>query len=208
MDSKQIKSLLPLVVVVTIFVIVAIWRIHSMMSPPPVDTTAAVLPVLPVKPIPVVVSQAATPIISPTPVGKPQTLLQAPDQVYQHQFDLERQHTRDINNEKNKLQQLNLQLDEEKAISEINKLKKENAGAYNEPTSEGQSNLPEVRIDYIGGDSSHKETIVDMAGTSYRVKDKSNLTDHVQVVSISETSVTLHFSEPVNLTKTFDFKPE
>ena len=154
------------------------------------------------------------PVPSPTPVSPVikrnlnQGDVNVDDRTFEQQFDLERQHQREIKEEKSKLEQLNLQLEQEKAIADINKLKKENAGSYNEPTSDGQNNLPEIRVDYIGGDSTRKEAIVDMAGTSYQVKDKSNMTDDVQVVSISDSSVTLHFNEPNNVTKTFDYKPD
>ena len=68
--------------------------------------------------------------------------------------------------------------------------------------------LPEIKVDYIGGDNVKKEAILSIGGTSYQVKEKSNPTDNIQVVSISDSSVTLHFSAPQELTKTIDYKPE
>ena len=107
-----------------------------------------------------------------------------------------------------KLEQTNLELEQEKALAEINKLKKENMGAFNEPAVEGQNNLPEIKVEYIGGNSVKKEAILSIGGTSYQVKEKSSPTDNIQVVSISDSSVTLHFSAPQELTKTIDYKPE
>ena len=55
---------------------------------------------------------------------------------------------------------------------------------------------------------SKKKPFFQLAGTSYQVKEKSNPTDNIQVVSISDSNVTLHFTAPQNLTKTIDYKPE
>ena len=211
MDFKKIKSLLPLILIGVLAAGFTGWKIISALNPTPTDMTTQVLaPVAAIKHTDVVTKPVAPDAVMPVQVPDPMTqqLQKVDNRAFEQQFDLERQHQREIKDEKIKLEQLNLQLEQEKTIADINKLKKENAGAYNEPTSEGQNNLPEVRINYIGGNSVVKEAIVDMAGTSYNVKEKSSLTDDVKVVSISDTSVTLHFTEPVNLTKTFDFKPE
>ncbi len=130
------------------------------------------------------------------------------DAAIQRQLDRDRQQQKLTKDLKNKLEQTNLELEEEKALAEINTLKKENMGAFNEPNSDGQNNLPEIKVDYIGGDSVKKEAILSIGGTTYQVKEKSNPTDNIQVVSISDTSVTLHFRAPQDLTKTIDYKPE
>ena len=101
-----------------------------------------------------------------------------------------------------------MELEQEKAVAEINKLKKENIGAFNEPSENGQNNLPDIKVEYIGGDNVKKEAILSIGSTSYQVKPNSSLTDNIQVVSISDSSVTLHFSAPQDLTKTIDYKPE
>jgi len=130
------------------------------------------------------------------------------DVVIQEQLDRDREqqkHTKDL---KFKLEQTNIELEQEKALTEINKLKKENTGAFNEPATEGQNNLPEIIVNYIGGDDIKKEAIISIGGTNYQIKDKSNPTDNIQVISISKSSVTLHFDSPQNLTKTYDYKPD
>lgn len=130
------------------------------------------------------------------------------DSVIQEQLDHDRRQQKQTKDLKIKLEQTNLELEQEKAISEINKLKKENMGSFNEPAADGQNNLPEIKVDYIGGDSIKKEAILSIGGASYQVKEKSSPITNVQVMSISDSSVTLHFSAPQDLTKTIDYKPE
>lgn len=139
--------------------------------------------------------------------GKPPTAEQE-DAAIEQQLDHDRQQQKQTKDLKIKLEQTNLELEQEKALAQINKLKRENRGIFDEPLVEGQKNLPEIKVDYIGGDSVKKEAIVSIGGTSYQVKEKSNLTAEAQVVSISDSSVTLHFSAPQDLTKTIDYKPQ
>jgi len=84
----------------------------------------------------------------------------------------------------------------------------ENGGLFKEPSIDGQNNFPEVKVEYIAGNDVKKEAIIAIAGTSFQIKEKSSPMDNIQVVSISDTSVTLHFSAPQEVTKTIDFKPE
>lgn len=129
------------------------------------------------------------------------------DTAIQEQLDRDRKQQKQTKDLKIKLEQTNLELEQEKALAQINKLKKENRGTFDEPAPEGQKNLPEIKVDYIGG-SLRKEAILSIGGTSYQVKERSNPTADIQVVSISDSSVTLHFSAPEELTKIIDYKPE
>jgi len=130
------------------------------------------------------------------------------DAAIQQQLDRDRQEQKQTKYLKTKLEQTNLELEQEKAIAEINKLKMENRGTFKEPGIDGQKNLPEIKVEYIGGDSVKKEAILSIAGANYQVKEKSSPTDTIRVVSISDSGVTLHFSGPPELTKTIDYKPE
>lgn len=147
-------------------------------------------------------------------VGAQTTEKQAPvaskeeEAAIQEQFDRDRKQQKQTKDLKIKLEQTNLELEQEKALAEINKLKKENVGAFNEPATGGQNNLPEIKVDYIGGDSTKKEAILSINGASYQVKETSRPTADIQVISIADSSVTLHFSAPEELTKTIDYKPE
>ena len=130
------------------------------------------------------------------------------DTAIQEQLDRDRRQQKQTKDLKIKLEQTNLELEQEKALAQINKFKKENMEAFNEPATDAQNNLPEIKIDYIGGDSVKKEAILSIGGASYQVKEKSAPLANIQVVSISDSSVTLHFSAPEELTKTIDYKPE
>lgn len=152
-------------------------------------------------------------ILNPDPMpsmasGSVQGINSTEDAVFQQQLDHDRQQQRQTKDLKIKLEQTDLELEQEKALAQINKLKNENRGAFNESAVDGQNNLPEIRVDYIGGDSIKKEAILSIGSTSYQVKEKSSPLDNIQVISISDSSVTLHFSTPQDLTKTFDYKPE
>ena len=125
----------------------------------------------------------------------------------QAQLDWDRKQQKETKDLKIKLEQTNLELEQEKAEAEINKLKKENMGSFNDP-SESQNGLPEIKVDYIGGDNHQKEAIISINGESYQVKEKFKPTDNIQVVAISDSGVTLHFDKPQDMTKTFDYKPE
>ena len=63
------------------------------------------------------------------------------DAAIQEQLDRDRQQQKQTKDLKIKLEQTNLELEQEKALAEINKLKKENTGAFNEPAVDGQNNL-------------------------------------------------------------------
>ncbi len=136
------------------------------------------------------------------------TAISPEDAAIQQQLDRDREEQRQTKYLKTKLEQTSLELEQEKAVAEINKLKMSDAGALKEPSEGNQKDLPEIKVEYIGGDSTMKEAILSIAGTSFQVKEKSSPTDNIQVVSISDSSVTLHFNAPLALTKTIDYKPE
>jgi hypothetical protein len=129
------------------------------------------------------------------------------DAVLQEQLEQDRKAQKETKLLKTKLEQTNLELDQEKALAEINKLKIDNVGAFKDPSEDTQKDFPEIKVDFIGGDSAKKEAILSIGGNDYQVKEKSNPTDNIQVVSITDSSVTLHFSAPQNVTKTIDYIP-
>ncbi len=130
------------------------------------------------------------------------------DTTLQEQLDSDRQQQKQTKYLKMKLEQTNLELEQEKALAEINKLKMDNMGAFKETTVDGKNSFPEIKVEYIGGDSVKKEAILSIAGVNFQVKEKTSPTDSIQVMSISDSSVTLHFSAPQDLTKTIEYKPE
>ena len=130
------------------------------------------------------------------------------DKEIQEQFDQDRQQQKLTKVLRIKLEQTNIELEQEKALTEIYKLKKENVGTFKESAIGGQNNLPEIKVEFIGGDSIKKEAILSISGSDYKIKEKTSLMDNIKVMSISDSSVTLHFSSPQELTKTIEYKPE
>lgn len=126
----------------------------------------------------------------------------------QRQLDRDRKEQKQTKYLRNQLEQTNLELEQEKALAEINKLRMENVGNLKEQSMDEQKIIPDVKVEYIGGDNIKKEAILSIAGANYQVKEKSNPTDNIQVISISDSSVTLHFNAPQELTKIIDYKPE
>ena len=149
--------------------------------------------------------------VSPVKNTVKEPVIQTPtpeDLVIQEELNHDRQAQKQTRYLKTKLEQSNLELEEEKTLSLINKLKLENIGALKEPFLDGPKELPQIKVEYIGGDSLKKEAILAIGGTNYQVKERSTPTDQIQVVSITDSSVTLHFSAPKEMNKTIAFKPE
>jgi len=149
------------------------------------------------------IQQVSRMSIEPEQMGSKQE-----DAMIEQQLDRDRQQQKQTKDLRIKLEQTNLELEEEKALSEISKLKKENTAPLNESSADGQKNLPEIKVNYIGGDNLKKEAIISIAGTDYQVKENSNPTADIQVMSISNLGVTLRFNTPEKLIKTFEYKPE
>ncbi len=130
------------------------------------------------------------------------------DNDLQKELDDERRQQHQTKDLKIKLEQADLELEQEKTLIQINKIKMENRGTLNGLAVDEPNTLPEVKVDYIGGDSVNKEAILSIGGVNYLVKERSNPVANIQVTSISDSGVILHFNTPQEVTKTFDFKPE
>jgi len=196
MEVKRI----PLKLIVSIFLVVIfiigllIWRFFSKTDLPVMENVGT--------------SSAFENEVSTKNDGQEIGISKNEDEDMQEQFDRDRQQQKQTKELRIKLEQINLELEQEKALAEIYKLKNENSGGYKETAIGVQKDIPDIKIEFIGGDNVKKEAILSIAGTNYQVTEKSSLMDNIRVVSISDSSVTLHFSAPQELTKTFEFKPE
>jgi hypothetical protein len=211
MDFKKLQAMFPIILIGLLFCGFLIWNVFLKTNTPASenDVLPSTVVNLQKKSIVVKVPIQAPPAQMAKEANKLSSeVANQDDSEIQQQLDRDRQQQKITKDLKNKLEQTNLELEQEKAVSEINKLKKENIGAFNEPSENGQSNLPDIKVEYIGGDKVKKDAILSIGSTSYQVKPNSSLTDKIQVVSISDSSVTLHFSAPQDLTKTIDYKPE
>jgi len=207
MDFKNmpLRLIVPILLLGFLLIGLLIWKFSPPAPSTPPDEVALNMKAPPTDGVPL---KAVTPQ-GTAPVDEQETgLIEQDDAAIQAQLDRDRQQQKQTKYLRMQLEQTNLELEQEKALAQINKLKMEDRGAFNEPTLDGQKNLPEIKVEYIGGDALKKEAILSIAGLSFQVKEKSNPTDNIQVVSISDSSVTLHFSAPQDLTKTIDYKPE
>ncbi len=121
------------------------------------------------------------------------------------QMDKDRNQQRQIKMLKMQLEQINLQLDNEKALTEINKLKKENAGYVKDSNSQAGTGFPSIRIIYIGGTDIEKEAILSIDGTSYSVKEKDRPVANVEILSVTDKGIKVHFSAPQELTTVINY---
>ncbi len=124
------------------------------------------------------------------------------------QMDKDRNQQRQIKMLKMQLEQINLQLDNEKALTEINKLKKENALYVKDSNSQTGTGFPSIRIVYIGGTDIEKEAILSIDGTSYSVKEKDRPVANVEILGVTDKSVKVHFSAPVEMTTVINYVQE
>jgi len=124
------------------------------------------------------------------------------------QIESDRLQQKKIKTLKLQLEQTNLQLEQEKSLSEISKLEKENTGVVNVSNGQGQGKYPDIKVIYIGGTAESKEAILSINGNNYSVKEKNKPVKNVQVLSITDTNVTVHFNLPQDLMTTIEYKPE
>ena len=124
------------------------------------------------------------------------------------QIESDRLQQKKIKTLKLQLEQTNLQLEQEKSLSEISKLEKENTGVVNVSNGQGQGKYPDIKVIYIGGTAESKEAILSINGNNYSVKEKNRPVKNVQVLSITDTAVVVHFNLPQDVTTTIEYKPE
>ena len=124
------------------------------------------------------------------------------------QIESDRLQQKKIKTLKLQLEQTNLQLEQEKSLSEISKLEKENTGVVNVSNGQGQGKYPDIKVIYIGGTAESKEAILLINGNNYSVKEKNEPIKNVQVLSITDTAVVVHFNLPQDVTTTIEYKPE
>lgn len=124
------------------------------------------------------------------------------------QMDSDRLQQKKIKMLKLQLEQTNLQLEQVKARSEISKLEKENTNVVSDSNDQGQDKIPDVKVNYIGGTEESKTAILSINGNNYSVKEKNRPVKNMQVLSISDTAVTIHFDQPKDLQAIIEYKPE
>jgi sRNA-binding carbon storage regulator CsrA len=125
---------------------------------------------------------------------------EAAKKEFKEQMDADRNQQRQIKILKMELEQVHLQLENEKAKAEINKLKKEDAAYVKDSNVQDSSGFPRIKVVYIGGTETQKEAILAIDGTSYSVKENDKPIEHAEILGITNNSVKVHFSAPQELT--------
>jgi len=123
------------------------------------------------------------------------------------QMEADRNQQRQIKMLKMQLEQANLQLENEKTVEQISKLKKEDAGYVKDSALQG-AGFPSMKIIYIGGTAMNKEAILSIGGTSFSVKEHDKPLEHVEIMGISNNSVKVHFNAPQELTTVIHYVQE
>jgi len=156
--------------------------------------------------------QAQTPSLGPIiNIPAPQEMSQedtASMKEMKEEMDSDRQQQKKIKMLKLQLEQTSLQLEQEKDLSEIGKLEKDNTGIVNDSNDQGLGKYPDVRVIFIGGSTQDRQAILSINGNNYAVKEKNKPIRNMEVLAISDSSVTLHFSLPQDLKTTIEYKPE
>ena len=211
MDFKKItsKPLIPILgLVLVVVLVVARFMVHgNTVVANTNDTAAAVAPVTATNDVPVAITQIAKQMPLVAKSNNDVDVSEDADNAIQQQFDQDREAQKETKFLKMKLEQTNLELDQEKAMAEIDKLKSENVSSLHDSDTDPKT-LPEVKVVYIGGNASQRSAILSIGGANYQVTENSYPVDHVQVLSITDSDVTLHFTAPKDLTKIFEYKQE
>jgi hypothetical protein len=159
-----------------------------------------------------IVERAVQTTVMPVPITTAK--IAAPDEEdgavqkeMREQMDKDRNQQRQIKMLKMQLEQVDLQLENEKALTEINKLKKENAGYVKDSGLQAGNDFPSIRIIYIGG-ADEKAAILSIDGTSYSVKAKDKPVANVEVLNITDKGVKVHFNVPRELTTVINYVQE
>jgi hypothetical protein len=110
------------------------------------------------------------------------------------QMDKDRDQQRRIKALRLKIEQTDLELKEQQALAEINKLRKSNAGFTKNEGSELNGEIPEMKVLYIGGTDKSKEAILSINNTNYTVKEKMTPLKNVEIISITDKGVNVRFT--------------
>jgi len=119
-------------------------------------------------------------------------------------MERDRQQQRRIKELKMQKEETDLELEEQKALCELMKFKKDNMATVSD--RDAGANM-DIKIVYLGGTDAQKEAILSINGTNYFVKDKESPLKNMRVQSITDDSVTIHFLSPDSIS-TYQFKSE
>jgi hypothetical protein len=152
---------------------------------------------------------AATPLSPVVAAPKPAVFEEDDESLKKmtEEMQKDRQQQRRIKALKMEKEQTDLELEEQKALAELNKFRRNTTDPVNEGAPPNSPDT-DIKVAYIGGANLHKEAIVSINGTNYAVKEKERPLKDMEVVAITDNDVTIHFLSPQDTTATYPFKSE
>lgn len=89
------------------------------------------------------------------------------------------------------LEQTKVQLEQEKALAEMNQLRKANLGIVKDPNGDGMLSLPDTKVIFLSASEKGKEAILSINGGNYTVKEGDRPLNNVLVKLIDNKGVTI-----------------
>jgi hypothetical protein len=89
------------------------------------------------------------------------------------------------------LERTKVQLEQEKALAEMNQLRKANLGSVRDPNGNGTLSLPDTKLIFLSSSDKAQEAILTINGTNYTVKEGDRPLDNLWVKAISEKGVVI-----------------
>ena len=89
------------------------------------------------------------------------------------------------------LEQTKVQLEQEKALAEMNQLRKANLGIVRDPNGNGTLSLPDTKVVFLSASEKAKEAILTINGSNYTVKEGDKPLENLVVKAITEKGVTI-----------------
>ncbi len=121
------------------------------------------------------------------------------------QMDKERTQMKNMKLLYMELDQIKLQYEKEKTLSEIKKLRKENIDVTGEMGVSDDKTL-EVRVLFIGSSDKQKEAIISINGANYTVKEKEKPVANLEILSISNTGIDVQITGKETIIKTIVYR--
>jgi hypothetical protein len=84
------------------------------------------------------------------------------------------------------LERTKVQLEQEKALAEMNQLRKTNLGIVRDPNGNGTVALPDIKLIFLSSSEKVREAILTINGTNYTVKEGDKPLDNILVKTIKE----------------------
>ena len=106
-----------------------------------------------------------------------------------------------------KKEEIDLKLEEQKAMAELNKIRTESDDPINEGKTANDFNI-DIKVVYVGGTETSKTAILYVNGMNYFVRERDRLLKNIEVLTITNNDVTVRFMNQEAKEIIYPFKPE